>query len=177
MSDFQLNRIEPDTERKPFDCDHNDLKEFFLEDSKNYTRQLLAVTYALESEDKTIAYFSVLNDSIKKGDTTKSRLKKILRTIPFIKRGHKSQPAVKVGRFAVAKTHQRNGIGTDLMNFIKIYFTTKNKTGCRFITVDAYRAAIPFYKKNGFDFLTTADENDDERQMYFDLITFIREKE
>lgn len=30
------------------------------------------------------------------------------------------------------------------------YFIIDNKTGCRFITVDAYRNAIPFYEKNGF---------------------------
>ena len=26
----------------------------------------------------------------------------------------------------------------------------ENKTGCRFLTVDAYAAAVPFYEKNGF---------------------------
>jgi hypothetical protein len=56
-----------------------------------------------------------------------------------------------------------------LMDYIKGFFIEKDKTGCRFITVDAYRVAIDFYNRNGFDFLTDEDKNDDRRQMYFDL--------
>lgn len=64
------------------------------------------------------------------------------------------------------------------MDFIKAFFALKNKTGCRFITVDAYNypATINFYKKNGFDFLTSQDEKEDTRSMYFDLMTFVRNK-
>lgn len=61
-----------------------------------------------------------------------------------------------------------------LMDYIKGFFIKKNKTGCRFITVDAYKAAIEFYQKNGFDFLTTEDKNDNRRQMYFDLYPLSR---
>lgn len=107
MPEFILRRLEPDSERKPFDCGNPDLNEFFSEDSKKYAKELLAVTYALESETNTVAYFSVLNDSIRKEDTTGSRLKRILKFIPRPKR-HKSHPAVKVGRFAVSNTYQRN---------------------------------------------------------------------
>ncbi len=59
MPDFVLQRLEPDSPRKPFDCGDPDLNEFFLNDSIDHSRQLLAVTYALESEDETVAYFSV----------------------------------------------------------------------------------------------------------------------
>ncbi len=62
------------------------------------------------------------------------------------------------------------------MDFIKFYFIDKNKTGCRFIIVDAYQEAIKFYQDNGFDFLTLDDEEKDTRLMYFDLMSFIREK-
>lgn len=33
----------------------------------------------------------------------------------------------------------------------------ENKTGCRFLTVDAYAAAVPFYEKNGFIPLNNED--------------------
>lgn len=50
------------------------------------------------------------------------------------------------------------------------YIVVENgKTGCRFVTVDAYNAAVPFYEKNGFDFLTQKDENPTQL-MFFDLI-------
>lgn len=174
FTDFTLVRLDHDSERKSFDCGDSDLTEFFLNDSKDHAHQLLAVTYALESETETIAYFSVLNDSIRKGDTTNTRLKeKILKWLPYKKRGYKSHPAVKVGRFAVSSNYQNQEIGTQLMDYIKGYFIDKNKTGCRFITVDAYNKerVINFYEKNGFAFLTNGDENEERRIMYFDLIT------
>ena len=43
-----------------------------------------------------------------------------------------------------------------------------DKTGCRFITVDAYRKAIPFYAANGFEFLQK-DEGGETELMYYDL--------
>ena len=174
MSDLTLIRLDPDSERKAFDCGDDDLNDFFFNDSKNHARQLLTVTYALESINETVAYFCVLNDSIRKTDTTKSRIKRIFRQIPHPKR-YESHPAVKIGRFAVSSNYHRQGMGTSLMDYIKGLFIKKNKTGCRFITVDAYRAAIDFYKKNGFDFLTTEDESEDRRQMHFDLYPLSKE--
>jgi len=41
--------------------------------------------------------------------------------------------------------------------------------GCRFVTVDAYRSALSFYERNDFKYLTTKDEDEDTRAMYFDL--------
>lgn len=68
-------------------------------------------------------------------------------------------------------------IGSDLLNFIKKYFTVNNKTGCRFVTVDAYVNAIPFYVKNDFEFLTVSDEGDSHtRLLYFDLKQMNRSK-
>lgn len=60
------------------------------------------------------------------------------------------------------------------MNYIKGYFLDKNKTGCRFITVDATNneRTIKFYQKNGFDFLTEKDKAEKTRLMYYDLIVF-----
>jgi len=52
------------------------------------------------------------------------------------------------------------------------YFIIDNKTGCRFITVDAYRNAIPFYEKNGFLPLQVKDEGEHTRLMFFDLADY-----
>ena len=48
-------------------------------------------------------------------------------------------------------------------------FSSYNKTGCHFLTVDAYAAAIPFYLKQKFVPLTVEDEGADTRLLYFDL--------
>ena len=42
----------------------------------------------------------------------------------------------------------------------------------RFITVDAYMSAIPFYLKNDFNQLTEKEQNDHTRLMFFDLMEF-----
>lgn len=60
-------------------------------------------------------------------------------------------------------------VGSFLLDFIKRYFTANNKTGCRFITVDAYAAAIPFYLHNGFVPLNDEGAGDPTRLLYFDL--------
>ena len=49
---------------KPFDCGETDLNDFLLLDSKEYAKALLAVTYVIEDEDKTVAFFSLSNDHI-----------------------------------------------------------------------------------------------------------------
>lgn len=83
-----------------------------------------------------------------------------------------SFPSVKVGRFGVTTAYQGRKIGSALLDYIKINFIDMNKTGCRFITVDAYNRArtIKFYLDNGFNFLTNEDKNDENRAMYFDLM-------
>ena len=55
-------------------------------------------------------------------------------------------------------------------------FTTRNKTGCRFITADAYNnsSTIAFYSKNGFTFISDTDLKLATRLMCFDLMTFAR---
>lgn len=81
----------------------------------------------------------------------------------------KSYPAVKICRLGADLSARGLGIGTSLLNMIKSYFLDDNKTGCRFVTVDAYASAIPFYISNGFSPLTEEDEKADTRLLYFDL--------
>ena len=81
----------------------------------------------------------------------------------------KSYPAVKLCRLAVDSSLKGQSIGTYLLNFIKSFFVVNNKTGCRFLTVDAYAAAIPFYQKNGFVPLNDDDKDSPTRLLYFDL--------
>ncbi len=71
----------------------------------------------------------------------------------------------------VNKNIQSSGIGTVVMDIIKNFVGLNNyPTGAKFITVDAYKSSIKYYEKNGFDFLTDEDVEDDTRAMYYDLI-------
>lgn len=56
---------------------------------------------------------------------------------------------------------------------MKRYFVADNKTGCRFLTVDAYHTAEPFYLKNGFLYLNSGDVEKPTRLMFYDLINLV----
>lgn len=60
------------------------------------------------------------------------------------------------------------------ISFIKSYFIADNKTGCRFLTVDAYRDALPFYYKNRFVPLNDDDKDSRTRLLFFDLETSMK---
>jgi GNAT superfamily N-acetyltransferase len=162
-----LVRLGVEDERdQSFDCGDKDLNEYFFIDSKQACSELIAVTYAYIDEGKTTAFFSVSNDSIKREVISKPDIKKVAHG-----KRYSTLPSVKIGRFATHDSIHRNGLGSILMDFIKDWFTNKNKTGCRFIVVDAYNndRAINFYKRNGFTFSLADDENEKTRLMFFDL--------
>jgi GNAT superfamily N-acetyltransferase len=81
-------------------------------------------------------------------------------------------PAVKIARLGVSSDFTRLGIGSEIIEFLKVFFIIRNKTGCRYITVDAYnnQKTIKFYEKNGFALFTQEDANKQTRTMYFDLL-------
>ena len=151
-----LIRLTPDYIFKPFDCGDLDLNEFLLKDSKIYLQKLLAVTYILETDSEIICFFCLLNDRITKEDVPSGNQWKKLFRKPTGK-DFSSYPAMKIGRLGVSNSFKSNGIGTIVLDYIKELFVTNNRTGCRYITVDAYRASLSFYEKNRFQYLTTKD--------------------
>ncbi|WP_109438365.1 GNAT family N-acetyltransferase [Aquimarina sp. AU119] len=171
FEELKLIRLKPDTEILPFDCDDADLNGFLFEDAKNYAKNLIAVTYLIHDGKNTLAYFNYLNDKISHTDI--GNIDKFIQRIgihlPKEKSGHKSYPAVKIGRLAVTKDIQISGLGTKIIQFTKNYFSTNNKTGCKFITVDAYKNSLGFYQKMGFKYLSSRDKKSDTRLMYYNL--------
>lgn len=176
LENYTFKRIYLESELQSFDCDDEDLRDFFHNDALDYTKELLTVTYTFEHDNKTIAFFSVLNDKIVNENTLGKRLSNALsRLIPNDKR-RPTYPGVKVGRLGVSNNFRGQGIGSEILDFIKQFFVIKNKTGCRFITIDAYNKerVLSFYERNGFKPLTPTDKLEDTRLMYFDLKTFVR---
>jgi len=173
---LELKRLEPDDSRPRFCCGDTDIDEYFAVDSIAGGKELISVTYAYLSDDGRVrGFFSVSNDAIKKEDVPPSTYKRVVKAVLREKR-YSSMPATKIGRLGVCHTEQRNGVGTEILDYLKVWFTKGNKTGCRFLVVDAYNKAniLEFYRKNGFLFLkeTEEDANAVNRIMYFDLKTF-----
>ena len=168
-----LVRLGTDDERDiAFNCGDADLNEFFFKDSRLGCKELVSVTYALIESGRTLAFFSVSNDAVKRELMSGSAFKRLCRKVEPGKR-YSTLPAVKIGRLATSVEFQGSRVGTQIIDFIKFWFTRDNKTGCRFIIVDAYNSerTVNFYLKNGFSFLLTNDKKDKTRLMIFDLKT------
>lgn len=58
-----------------------------------------------------------------------------------------------LARLGVSKDFRSLSVGSDVIEFVKLWFLDPyNKTGCRFLIVDAYNspATLAFYEKNDF---------------------------
>jgi GNAT superfamily N-acetyltransferase len=166
---MQLIRLEQDTVIKPFESEDQDLNDFLLNDAKKYLSSFLSVTYIFQTEDETVAFFSLSNDNLSKDDEEKAAWNKINRPIANEKR-RRSYPAVKIGRLAVSKKYAGFGIGKSIIRIVReMYTRSQQQAGCRFVTIDAYRNVLPFYEKNLFKYLTDKDKQDETRAMYLDL--------
>lgn len=173
IENYDFIPLKVDTKIKPFKCKDSDLNGFLFDDAQKYLTELMAVTYLLEDlpQSKTVAYFSLLNDKITFDPEQRSIWNKLSRRVSNPKR-RKHYPAVKIGRLAISEEFAGQGLGRDIIRLIKFMFTHGNRTGCRFITVDAYHNAVEFYQRCGFDFISEKDQNDVTRSMFYDLKRF-----
>ena len=172
LADYEIRKLRVNDSVTHFDCGDEDLNDFIVNDAPLYRKTLLAMTYVLENKNtgKTIAYFSVANDRISIKDFPTNTDFNRFRKHKFVNEKRlKSYPAIKICRLGIDRSVQGQQIGTFIIDFIATLFVTDNKSGCRFLTVDAYSQAIPFYIKNDFTFLSSEDENQRTRLMYFDL--------
>ena len=188
--DCELVILSEDDKICDFDCDHVDLNDFFCNDALNYQNQLLGQTsfFRHKESNKILCAYTLSNDSIKVDTLPGSRRRTVKKQIPHAK-SQKSYPATLIGRLGVSKDFAGNGIGTQLMDFIKSICITQDANKCRFLLVDAYNTekALGYYTKNEFIFLFPTEEQEKQyygqeadcslktRFMYFDLMNWIKE--
>ena len=175
------------TEATAFSCGNDDLDDFFHRDSIVYSLEHFGKTYCFYMEGnptEVVCAFTVSNASIFTNRLPNARKKKVSKQVPYEKQDL-IYPAVLIGRFGIDIHYQHKHIGSELMSFIKVWFIEPaNKTGCRYLEVDAYNTDTPlsFYKSNGFDYIFSTEEQEKEyrnimsdnplktRLMFFDLM-------
>lgn len=172
-----------------FTCGAADLDEFLYKDSLAYEKDLMGKTYCWllnEDDTKIVGFVTLANAGIQTTHLQNNPKRHLHKNIPYNKQG-RTYPAVLIGRIAVSKEFQGREfrIGTQIMDFVKTWFLTDdNKTGCRYVLVDAVNTphTLAYYERNGFKplFRREVDEKDfyhikeeDElktRMYYFDLL-------
>lgn len=169
-NDYIISQLTPNL-LKNFICDDdstsNNLNDYFRNNALDSESELITKNYVLlrKSDQFVCAAFSVSNAEIKANTD-------IDMVISYDK--YRSYPAVRIGRFAVHTDLVSKGIGSKLLNFIKLWFTVNNKTGCRFLIVDARNLdpVIKFYQKNGFEDYPETSRDSNTILMYYDLLAF-----
>lgn len=180
-----------------FDCGDDDLNEFFREDAFLHKKELIAETYIAKPTGAgaggasiPFALVSYCNDVIDNKVVFRGRGKKrvripanqgfydgvVTRNIDESYWSYPQYPAVKIARLGVHKDYKRQGVGGFIIEMTKRFFLEGNRTGCRFITVDAYNdpGIIDFYKNQGFDFIIqdAGQAKRQQRALYFDLMKY-----
>ncbi len=190
-TDCVFYQVDESTNLSSFTCGDEDLDEFFHEEAYLYSQQLLGKSYYFVTAENTpqiVCVFTLANDSVKAALIPNSSRNKIQRKIPNSKRT-RSYPAVLIGRLGVSMDFQGKHleIGSQVIDYVTSWFIhPDNKTGCRFIVVDAYNTpnVLHFYEKNGFRCLYATEELEKEanhipledqlesRMMYRDMIDY-----
>lgn len=174
---------------KAFSCGDDDLDDFFANDAIAYEKDLLGKTYCWVLRDdntKIVGMITLANASIHTTHLQNNPKRRLNKSIAYPKRG-RTYPAVLIGRLGVNSEFQsaQFRIGAQIMDFIKSWFDgVDNKTGCRFVLVDAVNAkhTLEYYIRNGFKPLFPRPEDEKEfygirpeeelrtRMFYFDLL-------
>lgn len=187
ISDCDRVLVNSNRDLDGFTCGDDDLDDFFVSDAYLYDKQLLGKTYYFQTKDtkRVIGAFTVANDSIKASLISNSIRNRLQRKIPNAKRT-RNYPAILIGRLGVSKEVKGFNIGSQMLDYIKYWFTrSTNKSGCRFVVVEAYNhpKVLEFYERNEFKFLYCSEDDEkttlgiesshlNTRIMYFDLIRY-----
>jgi len=180
MPEFKYNifercefaRLTEEISSLPFVCGDDDLEDFFHNEAVLYAKTCLGKTYCFidnsGEETEIVAFFTVSNDSVKTTFIPKSSTNKVQRKIPGQKH-LRTYPAVLLGRLGVATKYQGKDffVGRQVINYLKTWFIEEdNKTGCRFLVVDAYNKerVLKFYERNGFKYLYSDERQEREEQ-------------
>ena len=166
--DIIIEKLNNKHDLSNFKSYEKELIDFLIEDALNNQMQKLSVTFLWFYEKNLVGYVTLLNDKI----NLEGNLKEFFREKDI---HYKSLPALKIGRLCVHDDFRKKGIGRLMVLFAikQANEISENKSGCRFITLDAKRNekreldSIHFYKKLGLKLLKERIKG--TTPMYLDL--------
>jgi GNAT superfamily N-acetyltransferase len=164
--EYQIVPFNTNIHLKNFNCD-DDLNIYFKDNAWESEQELINKNYCLisKADQSPSVLFCVSNGEIKAHFDL---------DMVIAGQHYKSYPAIRIGRFATHKNFTGRGLGSKTLDFIKLWFTSSNKTGCRFIVVDSRNDnnVLNFYKKNDFIEYPENNLNNKTLLLYYDLKSF-----
>jgi predicted N-acetyltransferase YhbS len=136
--------LSPEHQLEAFDCGVESLNQYLIERAYSDQRADKSRTYVVARGDRVVGYFSVAAASIEPSDATGRAAKG---------QGAQPIPAVLIGRLAVAKAEQGQGMGGALLvEALRRSAAAAETIGARVVLVDALdEEARGFYAKFGFE--------------------------
>ena len=172
FSQYQIRRLGIEERVATFNCGDDDLNDFIINEALPYRRAMLAVTYVFEHKQtkQVVAFFSLAHDKVSISDFENNAEFNRFRRRRFVNEKRlRSYPAIKLCRLGVDESVRGHHIGSNIIKYIKTLYALNDRAGCRFLTVDAYNSAVPFYEHNGFLPLGESSVNQPTKAMFFDL--------
>ncbi|TGM30474.1 N-acetyltransferase [Leptospira levettii] len=159
--DFFLKSIQ-ESNLDLFKCDQS-LESYFKNDAIDTEIEIIAKTYFLHKYGvgEPLVGFSISNNAISANIDLDMGIQYNAR--------YKAYPAVLIGRFATHNNPSGKGYGKLVLDLIKNWLITNNKTGCRFVVVDARKDIADFYRKSGFEDYPEESNIPNNKYLYFDL--------
>ncbi len=151
FSELEFRLLTDSIDVSSFQCGDQDLDEFLQEDAFENQNLRLSVTRVVMWQGDVVGYFTLLNDCILRkglnsGDGEED--------YPY-----QNYPALKIGRLATNKEHERRDIGRSmLLQTAIIAIRLSQHVGCRLITVDSKKQSVGFYAKYGFQIATIQEK-------------------
>lgn len=141
---IEIRILRAEDNREGFRSGDVDLDRFFQKFAgQNQFRLHIGITYVAIRESEILGFATLSATSITINELPKT-IRKRLPNYPL--------PALRLARFAVAQTAQRQGVGKQLLKTVfRIAHEMADRTGCVAVVVDAKPAAVEFYHRYGFE--------------------------
>jgi GNAT superfamily N-acetyltransferase len=142
---WKVERLGAGHDRASFDCGNPPLSQWLQRFARQYDRRDLARTYVAvgKGDTKVLGYYAISNHSVRYDALSQEQA----RGLPTI-----DIPVVLLGRLAVDKTAQGQGLGKQLLiDALRRVAHVSEQIGVRAVEVDAIDDnARQFYRKFGF---------------------------
>lgn len=149
LDSLVVTSMPPGFDAGGFDCGEAIISEYLCDGTAEADMAAsFSQTYLVHAGEELVAYFTVLADAIRLG--TKERPDGIV---------YATAPAVKLGRVGVCKTHQGEGVGQWILQYVVgLARNISDQVGVRYVTLDALRRDWLLDWYGGFGFASNAAE-------------------